>query len=196
MLHTTWLGSGDLQIDVAIAHGTPTNTVSTPPAPTGPAELLVNISGEYTVSNIDAEGDSLWYLWDWGDGEHGDWIGPYGSGEPCAQSHSYSQLGDYDITVSSKDYFHEAGASPVAPVHILCCIDRGNVDYIVGAGGPVDVLDLTYLVAYIFTQGSPPPCVEAGNVDGLTSGELPIDVSDLTYLVAYLFTTGPPPPSC
>ena len=77
-----------------------------------------------------------------------------------------------------------------------CCLDRGNVDHIIGAGGPIDVSDLTYLVAYLFTGGPPPPCEEEGNVDGITGAGGPIDVSDLTYLVAYLFTGGPTPPPC
>ncbi|MEW5993783.1 MAG: hypothetical protein AB1744_05225 [Candidatus Zixiibacteriota bacterium] len=36
---------------------------------------------------------------------------------------------------------------------------RGNVDGIVGPGGPIDVADLTYLVAYLFQGGpAPAPC--------------------------------------
>ncbi len=77
-----------------------------------------------------------------------------------------------------------------------CCVDRGNVDDIVDIGGPVDVADLTYLVAYLFGGGPIPPCPEQGNVDGLVGVGGPIDVADLTYLVAYLFQGGPPPPPC
>ncbi len=40
-----------------------------------------------------------------------------------------------------------------------CCQDRGNVDDILGVGGPIDVSDLTYLVAYLngrlLTKGRP-----------------------------------------
>ncbi|RKX28810.1 MAG: hypothetical protein DRP47_03420 [Candidatus Zixiibacteriota bacterium] len=56
----------------------------------------------------------------------------------------------------------------------------------------IDVADLTYLVAYLFTGGPPPPCEDEGDVDGSDG----IDVADLTYLVAYLFTAGPEPPPC
>ncbi len=69
----------------------------------------------------------------------------------------------------------------------------GNADGIVGAGGPVDVADLTYLVEYLFAGGPPPPIIEAANMDGVTGPGGPIDVADLTYLVAYLFVGGPPP---
>ncbi len=77
-----------------------------------------------------------------------------------------------------------------------CCVNRGNADGIIGIGGPVDVADLTYLVAYLFQGGPAPPCLEEGNVDGITGVGGPIDVADLTYLVAYLFLGGPAPPPC
>ncbi|MEW5994449.1 MAG: lectin like domain-containing protein [Candidatus Zixiibacteriota bacterium] len=88
---------------------------------------------------------------------------------------------------------------PVAVVGTVaygCCWNRGNVDGIVGVSGAVDVADLTYLVAYLFQGGAPPPCEEEGNVDGLTGPGGAIDVADLTYLVAYLFQAGAPPPPC
>ena len=69
-----------------------------------------------------------------------------------------------------------------------CCLLRGDVD----RSGAINVSDLTYLVAYLFSGGAPPPCADEGDVDG--SGA--INVSDLTYLVAYLFSGGPPPPPC
>ncbi|MFH1374987.1 MAG: dockerin type I repeat-containing protein [bacterium] len=69
-----------------------------------------------------------------------------------------------------------------------CCDKRGDVDNT----GSIDVGDLTYLVAYLFQGGPPPPCEDEGDVDGTGS----IDVGDLTYLVAYLFQGGPPPPGC
>ncbi|MFH1374613.1 MAG: hypothetical protein ABII79_12535 [bacterium] len=74
---------------------------------------------------------------------------------------------------------------------LTCCNHdgiRGDADYSMG----LDVGDLTYLVAYLFQGGPPPPCMEEGDVDGSGS----IDVGDLTYLVAYLFQGGPAPPAC
>lgn len=78
-----------------------------------------------------------------------------------------------------------------------CCEDeRGNVDWITGPSGPIDVSDLTFLVAFLFTGGEEPPCMDEANIDGLEGPSGAIDISDLTYLVAYLFTGGPAPPSC
>jgi len=39
------------------------------------------------------------------------------------------------------------------------CLEQGNVDGLIGPAGPIDVSDLTYLVAYLFSGGpTPPPC--------------------------------------
>jgi M6 family metalloprotease-like protein len=69
-----------------------------------------------------------------------------------------------------------------------CCLVRGNVNGLSG----VNVVDLTYLVNYLFRSGNFPPCPEEGNVDNV--GE--INVADVTYLVDYLFRGGEPPPPC
>jgi len=69
----------------------------------------------------------------------------------------------------------------------------GDIDGITGPGGPIDVADLTYLVAYLFQGGPPPPVIAAANVDGIVGPGGPVDVADLTYLVAYLFQGGPEP---
>ncbi len=77
-----------------------------------------------------------------------------------------------------------------------CCVHRGNVNNVAGVGGPVDVVDLTFLAAYLFQSGGPIPCPEQANVDSAVGAGGPVDVADLTYLVAYLFGSGPAPPSC
>ncbi len=69
----------------------------------------------------------------------------------------------------------------------------GNIDGVIGPGGPADVADLTFVVDYLFNLGPPPPVMEAANVDGITGPGGLVDVGDLTYLVAYLFDGGPEP---
>ncbi len=54
--------------------------------------------------------------------------------------------------------------------------------------GP-NIADLTYLVAYLFGGGPPPPVPDAADVNN--SGG--VNIADLTYLVAYLFGGGPAP---
>lgn len=56
--------------------------------------------------------------------------------------------------------------------------------------GAVNILDLTYLVDYIFRGGPPPSLMELADVNG--SGG-PANVIDLTYFVDFIFRGGPPP---
>jgi parallel beta-helix repeat protein len=54
----------------------------------------------------------------------------------------------------------------------------------------VEVVDVIYLINYLFKDGPPPlPMVCAGDANG--DGEL--TVSDVVYLINYLFKSGPPP---
>jgi hypothetical protein len=55
--------------------------------------------------------------------------------------------------------------------------------------GSVDIDDVVYLIAYIFTSGPEPSPLNAGDVDGSCA----IDIDDVVYLIAYIFTGGPAP---
>jgi hypothetical protein len=67
---------------------------------------------------------------------------------------------------------------------------RGNVNG--DANQSVNVLDLVYLVKYLFSGGAQPPCKEEADVVVTNS----VNVVDLTFLVSRLFKGGPPPPGC
>ncbi|HWR84334.1 MAG TPA: hypothetical protein VN285_13640 [Candidatus Deferrimicrobium sp.] len=58
----------------------------------------------------------------------------------------------------------------------------------------LNVADLTYLVAYLFTGGPAPIPLASGNMDCSVS-QIP-NVADLTWLVAFLFTGGAAPCAC
>ncbi|MFH1359683.1 MAG: S8 family serine peptidase [Candidatus Omnitrophota bacterium] len=61
----------------------------------------------------------------------------------------------------------------------------GDADY----SHQVDIDDVVYLIAYIFTGGPEPVPHDAGDADGASS----IDIDDVVYLIAYIFTGGPAP---
>ncbi|MFH1374135.1 MAG: MXAN_6640 family putative metalloprotease [bacterium] len=66
-------------------------------------------------------------------------------------------------------------------------LQHGDCDFT----GSIEVGDITYLVAYLFTSGSPPvPEPGAGDFNC----DVQIDVGDITSLVSYLFMGGSPPP--
>ncbi|HWR82007.1 MAG TPA: hypothetical protein VN285_01755 [Candidatus Deferrimicrobium sp.] len=92
--------------------------------------------------------------------------------------------------VVAKDAAGHTATSMTNTVTYAIC---GNIDGLEGPGGPVDVADLTYLVAYLFVGGPVPPILAAANVDGVIGPSGPVDVADLTYLVAFLFQGGAPP---
>lgn len=74
-----------------------------------------------------------------------------------------------------------------------CCTGiRGNVNADVQE--KTNIVDVTYLVAWLFRGGSEPPCLREANING-DPGEV-INVTDVAFLVAFLFQGGQPPPSC
>jgi photosystem II stability/assembly factor-like uncharacterized protein len=53
----------------------------------------------------------------------------------------------------------------------------------------VDISDVVYLIAYIFSGGSPPVPLEAGDANC----DHAVDISDVVYLIAYIFSGGAKP---
>ena len=72
-----------------------------------------------------------------------------------------------------------------------CCFgDRGDVN---GDGNEADILDLTYLVDFIFRGGPGPPCPAEADTN---SDDTPANILDLTFLVDFIFRGGVPPGPC
>jgi hypothetical protein len=53
--------------------------------------------------------------------------------------------------------------------------------------GMTNIFDITFLVAYLYKGGPPPPILNAGDVNG----DCEINIFDPTYLIAYLYLEGP-----
>lgn len=79
------------------------NTPPSKPTITGPPSGRVGKSYTYYATTTDAEGDQLYYLFDWSDGTNSSWIGPYDSGQIASVSHSWSNQGSYSVKVKVKD---------------------------------------------------------------------------------------------
>lgn len=77
----------------------------------------------------------------------------------------------------------EHGSVWRVPPEFLC----GDVN---GDGDGPNIVDVTYLVAYLFGGGPPPPVPQAADVNG---GDGKVNIVDLVYLTAYLFDDGPAP---
>ncbi len=74
-----------------------------PEKPSGPTSIRKNVPYNFTSSTADADGDMVYYLFEWGDGNSSNWIGPYGSGEIVKADHRYVEKGPYSIRVKAKD---------------------------------------------------------------------------------------------
>jgi hypothetical protein len=85
--------------------------VSDPPEkPDTPDGETTGSPGEtylYSTSTVDPDGDKVYYMWDWGDGNYSSWLGPFVSGETATASYSWSEKGTYSIRVKAKDIFDE-----------------------------------------------------------------------------------------
>jgi len=77
----------------------------TPSKPEGVETWIINIETSFSTSTTDPEGDHVYYMFDWGDGNFSEWVGPYASGETGKASYAWDELGDYEIKVIAKDIY-------------------------------------------------------------------------------------------
>jgi hypothetical protein len=62
----------------------------------------------YCINASDPDNDTLFVIWNWGDGTNGEWLGPYESGTEVCDSHVWNETGTYNISATIRD---EYGAS-------------------------------------------------------------------------------------
>jgi hypothetical protein len=81
----------------------PSEPPEDPDAPDGPSYGVPEEKYEFSASTTDPEDGQIFYLFDWGDGEYSEWLGPFNSGETVTVSHTWYDLGDYNIRVRARD---------------------------------------------------------------------------------------------
>ena len=82
----------------------PENTApNKPDKPSGEEKGKTGQTYTYTTSTTDPDGDQVYYMWDWGDGNTSGWLGPFNSGAQASAEKSWSVKGDYSIKVKAKD---------------------------------------------------------------------------------------------
>jgi hypothetical protein len=74
------------------------------PKISGPTEINANEEVTYSVYASDPDGDQVYFMLDWGDGTI-NWDGPYDSGEVVEYKHTFTEPGEYKITVKAKDVY-------------------------------------------------------------------------------------------
>jgi subtilisin family serine protease len=123
---------------------------------------------------------------------------PIGKGEimkiffSVAAGANTGEINTIDSAASSKTLQVTSEFLTYQPVTVpgqieIVTLIRGDVN----ADLQIDIVDLIYLVMFMFQGGPMPVIYDLGNVDGV--GIL-INIADLIYLVEYMFQDGPVPP--
>ena len=77
-----------------------------PNKPMGPTYGVEGVDYTYLINTTDPDGDEVYYILDWGDGNLGDWLGPYKSGVTVTANHTWVEAGDYNMSVKAKDIYN------------------------------------------------------------------------------------------
>lgn len=89
--------------------------------------------------------------------------------------------GDLDLDIAAANFTVDRATVLYNSVYYVC----GDADQ----SYAVDIDDVVYLIAYIFSGGPAPDPIESGDAD--CSGS--IDIDDVVYLISYIFSGGPAP---
>ena len=76
-----------------------------PDKPEGYIHLEVNESAEYSSKSYEPDGDMMYYMFDWGDGNTSEWIGPFESNTVITSSYQWMIPGVYSVKIRAKDVF-------------------------------------------------------------------------------------------
>jgi hypothetical protein len=89
------------------------------PILTGPSRGIVGTSYNFSTCTIDLDNDTVFFWFDWGDGNNSGWLGPYNSGVTINTTHKWTIKGSYGIKVKAKDiYGKESSWSDPLPITI------------------------------------------------------------------------------
>jgi PKD repeat protein len=94
---------GDPQIAIKIPTGSNNNPANKPSQADGCTLAQPYTKYTFSSSTEDTDGDQVFYKWDWGDGTHTCWLGPYDSNETVTSTHSWYTNGTYEVRVKAMD---------------------------------------------------------------------------------------------
>jgi Peptidase family M28/PKD domain len=81
------------------------NNPPTKPVLTGPDSGVIKQAYNLSIVSTEPEGEDVYYLIDWGDGQIDEWAGPYNSGVTVEITHQWNKKGTYTIKAKAKDIY-------------------------------------------------------------------------------------------
>ena len=88
-----------------------------PTVPDGPDEGITGVSCSFTTCTTDPEEEDVFYRFDWGDGNIGDWLGPFPSGTIGTGAHAWVDAGVFEVRAQAKDVM--GGQSAWSEPHMI-----------------------------------------------------------------------------
>jgi len=73
---------------------------------------------------------------------------------------------------------------------VPCDCRPGNVN----GDSTINIFDATYLISYLYIEGTPPIPYELCNGD--PNNDCVCNIFDITYIIDFLYRSGPPPATC
>jgi len=93
---------------------------NTPEPPSGPDDGAAGVEYTFYTTTTDSDDDQVYYMWDWGDGNLSEWIGPFSGGTIASASHIWNQSGEFEIKVKAKDIVnYESNWSQTSTISIV-----------------------------------------------------------------------------
>jgi len=86
---------------------------------------------------------------------------------------------------ASASFEMNSGFWQVYPPGVPCCNLPGDAN----DNEAVNILDVTYLINYLYKYGPPPPCMPEGDANGNGA----VNILDVTRIINYLYLAGSPP---
>jgi hypothetical protein len=96
-------GFNKIPYNTTLTIGNPNLPPETPAIPTGKTTGQPGNTYLYSTETTDPEEDQVFYMWDWGDGNISDWMGPFASGQKATAQKSWAVKGTYSVKVKAKD---------------------------------------------------------------------------------------------
>ena len=128
----------------------PSEAPVTPDAPDGPDEWIQEVECTFSAVTTDPEGEGIYYLFSWGDGENSGWLGPYPSGQTVDADHSWPNLGDYEVKVIARDIW--GVSSDWSDVSIISIVENEQPTKVAIDGPSVGFGGVEYEFTFVSTD--------------------------------------------